>query len=210
MSVARVFVDATVLFSRTHRDWLLHARVVTAGDVFSIQTSEDVLVEALARLRDNNPRWDGGALTRVRTAVHEVFDEVLTDFPGDVAWPGTDDGDLHVHAAAVHAGSTMLLTSDSGLLALRGLADGVPYEPIHPDEFFCLLDDSNERQVQEMTRRQLAHYAARNQPAELADRLRRAQCPHFADRVEERIAQLAGPRAHRRFLQQKRSASTQA
>lgn len=198
MSVARVFVDATVLVSRTQRDWLFHARVVTQGGMFSLQTSDDVLNEALARLRDRNPRWDGGVFTQVRRNVFAVFDEVLTDFPGDVDFPGTDDGDVHVHAAALAAESTMLLTSDKGFLELRDTADlGLPYEPIDPDSFFVLLDDSSQRQTKEMVQSQINFWTARGDKPDLAERLRRADCPAFADRVEERIAQIAGPRALR-------------
>lgn len=208
MSTARVFVDATVLLSRTQRDWLFHARVVTKGSMFSLQTSEDVLNETLARLRDRNPRWDGGVFSQIRKNVWDVFDEVLTDFRGDVEFPGEDTGGVHVHAAALSADSTMLLTADAGFLKLRELADHrMPYEPLEPDSFFVLLDDSSPRQTLEMVQRQINFRAARDEKPDLANRLRRAQCPLFAERVEERIAQLAGPRALRVFLASRDSGS---
>jgi hypothetical protein len=204
VAIPLVFVDATVIFSRTHRDWLLAARTVTAGGMFALQSSEDVLNEALARLRDANPRWDGGVFAKVRRNVYDVFDDVLSEFPGDVDWPGIDDGDIHVHAAALHGGASMLLTSDNGLLSLADLPD-VPYEPVSPDEFFTLVDDSNQRAVREMVQLQLAYYETRGEKAELAERLRRANCPTFAYRIEERISEVAGTRAHRAFLAQRRA-----
>lgn len=207
MSLVRVFVDATVLMSRTQRDWLFHARVVTEGRMFSLQTSEDVLAETLAKLRDKNPHWDGGQITQVRKSVFEVFDNVLDDFPGGLAFPGADEGDTHVHAAAVHAGATMLLTSDSDFLDLRDSDDPrIAYEPIDPDSFFVLLDDAGQAHVREMTQRQINYYSARSKKPELVDKLRRAGCPGFAERVEERIAQNAGPRAVR-LLQAARAAN---
>lgn len=196
MTVQRVFVDADVLFSRTLRDWLFHAVDVTHGGVFAAHTSEDVLNEALARLRDQNPTWDGAQIARIRAAVRTQFDEIVEDFDGSVPFPGSDPHDRHVHAAAMATGATMLLTNDGGFF---DCADQLVYEPIRPDDFFVLLDDSVPHLVAEMTIRQVMYWEKRHGSPKLSERLRAAGCPGFAARVEAKIAGLAGPRAARRY-----------
>lgn len=191
MSKPRVFVDATCIFSRTERDWLFALRRVTEGRMFHIVTSEDVLAEALAKLRDRNPLWDGGQISSIRKNVIHMFDEVLDDFPGDIPFPGVDVGDTHVHAAAIHAGATMVVTSDTGFLQLdEAIADELPYEAICADALFLLIDDSSPGAVREAAQLQINHYESKGESAKLVPHLEKAGCPLFAERVHDRIKQL--------------------
>lgn len=205
MTVARVFVDANVIYSRTLRDWLMHARVVTAGNMFTLVTSEDVLNETLARLRDDNATWDGAQISNIRNRVHHVFDEVVEDFPGDVEFPGKDSGDSHVHAAAISVQATMLLCRDRGFFEC---SDSLPYEPITPDDFFVLLDDAASSPVPEMVKSQLLYWSSRGQIVKLDEKLIHAGCPGFAERVAFRTAELAGPQAVRKFQAMRASGAT--
>lgn len=200
MSTQRVFVDASPLFSRTTRDWLFHARQVTRGQMFTIATSEDIIAETVARLRDEHPEWNGSRTGGLRGVIVDVFDTVVVEFDGSLPFPGKDQGDQHVHAAAVAMNATMLLTDDRGFHDLpEEDADLLPYEPFTPDDFFILLDDSQPKFVREMTQRQINFWVNRGVAPNLEQHLRKAGCPQFAARVASHIADLGGKSARRRY-----------
>ena len=90
----------------------------------------------------------------------------------------------------------MLVTDDDGFFAC---ADELPYEPIHADDFFVLLDDAVPLDVREMTLKQLIHWNQRGVVPPLAEKLRQASCPGFAGRITRRMAELSGPHAVRRL-----------
>lgn len=195
----KVFVDATCIFSKTKRDWLFALTTVSEERMFHLATSEDVLAEAMARLRDKNPSWDGGRVSSIRRNVHAVFDEVLDDFPGDVPFPGQDQGDQHVHAAAVHSGASMLLTDDTGFFDMGdSISDQLSYEVVSPDSLFLLVDDSSPVTVRAAAQMQIYHYESKAQTPALVAHLERAGCPEFAQRVQQRIIQLSSNNARLR------------
>ncbi len=171
--------------------------------MFLLCTSEDVIAETLSKLRDNNPRWDGGQITRIRAAIVEVFDELVDDFDGSVAYQGADPDDFHVHAAALAAQAQILLTCDHGLLNQPN-ADELEYEAYHPDDFFVLVNDSAPLNVREASLAQLRYYANKNgeRNSGLVDALIAAGSPHFAECVRLHLVDLAGamPRVQRRKL----------
>jgi predicted nucleic acid-binding protein len=171
--------------------------------MFQLITSEDVIAEVLARLRDHNPRWDGGQISRIRASIIEVFDEVVLDFDGSVDYQGVDPNDFHVHAATLAAHADMLLTCDSGLLEQPN-ADDLDYEAFHPDDFFVLANDSAPLMVRDAALEQLRYFIKKNGPKDtrLVDSLIAANCPIFAEMVRNHLIDLAGafPRVDRRKL----------
>lgn len=179
----RVFVDADILFSRTLRDWLFLLRNAHGGGAFTVGSSEDVIAELLARYRDKYPKTDGAAIASLRQAVLDNLDELVEDYAvADWMLEG-DPGDGHVRAAAVQSGFTMLLTCDKVLLSDDDRFDHICYEPIHPDDFLVLLDDSSPARVRAVTEQQFKYFMGRNGQADLPAALRRAGCPSFAARI---------------------------
>lgn len=188
----RVLVDADVLFSSTLRYWLLQFRV-SMPSMFAVHTTEDILAELISKLRDTHPRWDGRQTARVRQDIIDVFDETITDFDGSVDYQGADEGDFHVHAAAVASGANILLTCDDKLLRQPN-ADDLPYEAYHPDDFFVLLNDSAPLDVRDAVLEQLKFHVSRHgaKNTGMVDRLVTAGCPTFADVVRVHLRDLAG------------------
>jgi predicted nucleic acid-binding protein len=184
----RVFVDANVWVSRTLRDWVCMLRAEIPS-MFQLHTTEDVLAETIARLRELHPQRDGGATTRLRAAIIASIDELVDDFPGGTPWIGADPKDQHVHAAAVAAHADVLLTEDRGFHDL----DDLPYEVLRCDEFFLLVDDAVSWHVRATVRRMNQYWSARPaRYAGLATALERAGCPGFARRVDRHLRACSG------------------
>lgn len=179
----RVFVDANVLFSRTLRDWLFLLKLHSHGRMFTLGSTEDVLAETIARLRDARPDLPGTAVSRLRTRIVANLDEMIDEFMVEPWMKRGDAGDAHVRAAAQAGGFSMLLTDDAGLLSEREHVSPALYEPISTDDFFVLIDDSNPALVRQVTREQLNYFMANHGSADLTGRLRDASCSTFAERV---------------------------
>lgn len=183
----RVFVDASVLFSQTTRDWLYFLRIFNEG-MFQIHSTEDVLAEAAARLRDHKPRATGEQAMRWQDKMRRCLDEIVESFPGDTPFSGSDDGDYHVHAAAVASGADVLLTCDR---PDNFTAGSERYEVLSPDEFFLLVVKSNPRCLQPIIEEQIQYWARRPRHLQLDDALRSAGCTVFAGRVKEELKRMA-------------------
>lgn len=197
----RIFVDANVLMSRSIRDWLCLLRVESAGGMFTLVTSEDVLAEVEYHLRRKFPHADGEVIVSLRSKIVSSFDEVMSGFPGNLSNPTGDPHDLHVHCASVASGADILLTLDSGFVKLEAeILDGLPYEVVTPDNLFVLIDDSASRIIRRTTVRQLAYWQAQKLSNSLSASLRDAQCDLFADRVEMHLKNLSGVSAAEYFL----------
>lgn len=161
--------------------------------MFLLYTSEDVLAELLSKLRDNNPRWDGGKISRIRATITEVFDEIVQDFDGSIDYQGEDPDDFHVHAATVAAKADILVTCDK-LLLNQPNADKLSYEAFHPDDFFVLVNDSAPLNVRAATMDQLRFYVGKfgEKNSGLVDALIVAKTPQFADVVRTHLIDLSG------------------
>lgn len=188
----RVFVDADVLFSRTLRDWLFLLRNETSGGMFTVGSTEDVLAEVISRYRDRNPSAPGRLMSKMRASLERNLDEVIDDY--DVApWMlERDDGDAHVRAACVGGAFDMLLTADKVLLGDAEVYKQIAYEPISPDDFFVLVDDSATRQVRAVTKTQCDYFMNERGEADITGALRNAGCPEFAERVNRHLHGLLG------------------
>ena len=185
----RVFADANVLFSRTLRDWLFLLKIESGGEMFTVGSSEDVIAETVARYRDENPSVAGTRIAAIRERIIAHLDEVVSEY-GVQPWMLEDDpGDGHVRAAACDGGFDKLLACDKKLL---GESDrrALPYEPIHPDQFFVLVDDSSPPVVRRVTSQQAEYFVAMRGEDHLPQALRAAGCPNFADRVAEHLREM--------------------
>lgn len=186
----RVFVDADVLFSRTLRDWLFLLRNASGGGTFTLGSSEDVLAEVIARLRDSRPNLSGASISILRQRLIEQLDELVDDFAVAPWMLERDAGDAHVRAAATAGQFEMLLTCDGVLLGDPQHHGQAHYEPIDPDQFFVLFDDSSPSTVAAVTSDQVRYFMKRDGEVDLPEALRRAGCPVFAERVNGHLHQV--------------------
>lgn len=155
--------------------------------MFTVCWTEDVLAEAIYHLRKANPRWDGGVFSDLREKIAGTFQGGRIDsYPVDAGYPGPDEHDQHLHAAALAGGVDIVLTQDSSFLPPEH-RDSVPYEVYNADEFFVLVDDSGPDRVLEATICQIAYYRRHSGRVDLAERLQNANCPAFAERVRTHV-----------------------
>lgn len=181
----RVFVDSNVFYSRTMRDWigLLYVRGETSP--FHVLWSEDVLADVLHHLRKKHPDWDGAAIAGVHDKIARTFEVGrVDDYVVDGSYGGADPDDAHVHAAAVRGRADILLTCNVKDFVLPDdQADLLTYEVYTPDDFFVLVDDSFPAHVCGVAHQQADYFFRKNGSADLPGRLRKANCPVFAERV---------------------------
>ncbi|MCS6711978.1 PIN domain-containing protein [Brachybacterium sp. EF45031] len=155
--VQRVFVDANIFVSRTIMDWLFHLRRANEG-MFQLHSTNDVFAEALAATRDRNPRAPGSLLEDRMNKIRECVDEVVPTFPGNLSFTGSDEGDYHVHAAAIASRADIILTQNKPRDITQN-PDDEPYEVYSADDFFILVVQSNPRCLVSCTKNQLAYWA---------------------------------------------------
>lgn len=189
--VTRVLADANVLFSRTLRDWLFLLKLETDGEIFTVATTVDIVAETVARIRDARPALSGGAVTRIHDLIVASVDERIDQYTVDLAWPGADEGDAHVHAAATDGRVDILVTLDRGWSRLTSPErDALHYDVLDPDEFFCLIEESAPAAVGAVVLQQVRHWFKRNGSVDLPGRLRLASCPRFAELVRRHLQRI--------------------
>ena len=184
----RVFVDATIFVSRTIMDWLFPLRNLNEG-MFQLHATEDVFVEALHATRKRYPRAPGTLLEDRMEKIRACVDEVLPTFPGDLTFTGSDEGDYHVHAAAIPSRADVILTQKAPEDITR-TPDDEPYEIYTADDFFMLIVTSNPGCLLPCTASQVEYWGPRG-GGQLDDRLVRAGCPQLAARVRKALQTLA-------------------
>lgn len=179
-----------MLFSKTLRDWLLLLRMRTE-DLFQVHTTEDVLAETAYHWRKRSPRMEGGVITKRLAQVRGALDEVVKDFPGDCPFDGTDEGDYHVHAAALASRADVLLTDNKP----RDFGtEPTAYEIITADQFFCDVVRAAPAEVfHSIIREQVKYWSRTSRPesVQLNDALHAAGCPQFASIVQVAIKKIA-------------------
>lgn len=181
----RVFIDANTLYSRTLRDWTFLLRLNT-NDMFQLHTSWDVITEAAARLRDKHPASNGALVTTLIERVQDVLDEIVTAYPGGpVEWIA-DEGDWHVHHAAVAAQADILLTEDQ-----RFSSDKTPYEVLTCDEFFLEVATAAPHETKEVLQRQAEYWGKKPQSKQVPEALRLSGCEEFALWAEAELKKIA-------------------
>ncbi|MEV8026258.1 PIN domain-containing protein [Cellulosimicrobium funkei] len=179
--ITRVLPDANVLSSKTLRDWLFLIRD-TAGEMYTVFTTEDVLAEVVYTYRRRRPDADGGKVSRLVEHMRKHVDDILVEYWVDADYAGVDPDDKHVHAAACSAEIDILITDDDGLLQL----EDDRYEVSSSDAFFCLADDSHPSATRTVALRQMEYHRGLS----LSEQLVAAGCPDFAARVDQRLAEV--------------------
>lgn len=193
----RVLADACVLAPRTTRDWLLLLRHLGSGSLFVLLTTEDILAETIRAVRRMNAHLEGTHLTRVREKLDTIIDIRVTEYGhGQDMKAITDEYDRHVHAAAVDGHAHILVTEDKGFLNLpETVTDTLNYEIYQPDDFFMLVNDADPTLVAEVLKFQIeGRPPTGDGNYDYPEALRSANCPQFADAVQQHLRQLA----HRR------------
>lgn len=177
-----VFMDANVWFSRTLRDWIAMLYVTPASPPYDVRWSEDVLAEVLHSLRRQHAEWPGERITGIRDKLASTFENGRVEvYPMDPSYPGNDPFDAHVHAAAVACGAHYLVTFNvTDFPDPEGL---LPYEVLTPDEFLTLVGESAPELVGEVALAMCTYWLKKNGEASLPQRLKKAGCPTFAERV---------------------------
>lgn len=141
-------------------------------------------------MRRRRPDAPGHLTSHRAELIRDNLDEVLRDYPGGLAFSGSDKDDYHVHAAAVACGAHVLLTNNDPL-DITTSPDDEPYEIMCPDEFFLLVADSSPAALATVTRDQVAYWGRKEGARQLDDALNRAGCPQFAERVRTVLCALA-------------------
>ena len=184
--LAKVLIDANVLYSRTLRDWLLLLAV--EGGMYRGYRTEDIIAETIYHLRRDYPQLDGGVLTELRNKLETCLTpipqyEILADYPG------ADPNDAHLHSAAVAGGIGYVVTNDGSFTESMD-HDDLTYEIYDADSFLLLVDDSSSETVHAVTHRQAEWFIQRHGECHLVDELILAGCPEFADRVRLHLQSL--------------------
>ncbi|WP_233506817.1 PIN domain-containing protein [Jiangella anatolica] len=184
-------MDANVLYSKTLRDWLIMIQLESRGGLYELCWTEDILAEAIYQYRRRHPNVPGGVITQIRDSIAgSLAGARIDDFEIDGSFPGDDPHDQHVHAAAVAAGATYLITADGGFTSPGIDLDTLPYEVHTPDSFLVLVDDSAPHRVRAVTRDQERYWDRRPRSKSLVQALQDAGCPDFAQRVLGHLCQL--------------------
>lgn len=182
------FVDANVLYSKTLRDWLFLLRIETGGGAFALFSSEDSLTEALYHLRKSRPDAPGAYTATIQQRIRGSLDDIVSDFPS-LDFPGDDEHDQHIHAAATSVNSSYLITNDTGFDKID--SDLLAYEVHTTDSFFMLVAANAPDVVDRVIMRQIGYYKERGLTTRLDEMLERAGCPTFAKCVREHLKKLS-------------------
>ncbi|MBB5788274.1 PIN domain-containing protein [Jiangella mangrovi] len=187
----RALVDANVLYSKTLRDWLIMIQLESGGGLYELCWTEDILAETLYRFRKDHPTVDGGVIARLHDIIATTLEGGrIHDYVIDGSFSGSDPHDQHVHAAAIAAGATYLITADGDFTSPGIDLDSLPYEVHGPDSFLMLVDDSAPHRVRAVTKKQERYWDQRRRSKTLSQALRDAGCPGFAQRVLQHLCHL--------------------
>ena len=186
----RVLVDANVIASRILTDWLFHLRRCTGG-MFTVLWTHDIQAEAIRVMRRKHPQWPGTAIETRLKMLEDVVDELIVYPDADYVFTGSDEGDFHVHAAAV-AGKANYILTDNKPGDITAVPDEEHYEILSSDDFFNLVADSNVQAFVAAAEAQFDYYS---QPGRMSrpihQALELAGCPRFAQRVKMTLGEIA-------------------
>jgi len=184
-----VFVDADVMYSSTLRGWLFN---LAESGAFTLTTTEDVIAEAVARWRDNNPTINGIVTTRMAENMRTLA-TVIREYDCEIPFPGNDEGDTHVHAACVAGEVEYLVTKDMGFLEMdEAFKDGLKYEIYNIDEFLLLVHNQSPMRIRELTQVAINYQSGRGKSPRVADALASSGAPCFGALVGQHVRSLAG------------------
>ena len=159
--------------------------------MFSVLWTRDIQAEAIRVMRRNHPEWPGTAVEQRLAMIDYVIDETIVFPSADYNFTGADEGDFHIHAAAV-AGKANFVLSNNQPRDITTRPDEEDYEVINADDFFNLVADSNEHAFLKATEGQLEYYSQPGRASgPIHSALERAGCPEFAKRVKRALGHIA-------------------
>lgn len=188
----QILPDASVLFSRTLRDWILMIHLQSVQPLYYVYSTEDILAEVVANLRARRPMAAEGQIGGVRRRILESCgaERVIVDYQIDGDRDYRDPKDAHPHAAARAGGVDIIVTDNSkDVVAI----DDDPYEVMTADEFLLLVDDSSPETVRAVTIEQYRYWVGRGGGRPLPEQLRACSVPGFADRIARHLRAIGVP-----------------
>lgn len=185
----RVFADADVMYGPVLRGWMFNLSLAGA---FDLLTTEDVISEAVANWRDDHPTAEGGVIARMSELMRTLC-AVVRDYDCTIAFPGDDEGDIHVHAACVASETEYLVTKDRGFHDLdEAVKDSLKYEIYDIDDFLVLVHNQNPPRIRELTLKEIQRREKKYGDSQTVEKLAAAGAPQFAKLVSEHAQSLAG------------------
>jgi len=157
-------LDACVLYPPSLRDLLLWLAAVR---VYEPRWTEDIHAEWIRNVLADNPELTSGQLERTRRLMDQVTSHCLiSGYEGRIASLSLpDEADRHVLAAAIEAGSALIVTfhlADFPAATLQTYG----IQPVHPDDFLCaLFEDEPELFLRGLR----AHRASLRRPSKTAE-----------------------------------------
>lgn len=162
------FVDASVLASKTLREWLFLLRHHTGGGLFVLFSSSDAFADA----RFSTPLEEG---------LRALLNDVVTDYPEVPALQCADERDARVHAAALASNAIYVIAGDDRYANVD--TDQLPYEVHTPDTFLMLVAANVADAVDTVIHSQLDRSRRVEGSKQLHRALEDAGCPDFAQCV---------------------------
>lgn len=181
--IPKVLPDSNVLYSRTLKDWILLLSM--EARMFTVHTTEDILAEVISSMRAKSVNLPGGVIHAFRESMMNSVDSVIQEYSMDFEYPGADQKDKHVWAAALSGEIQILVTNDAEMLSLR--SDDLAFEILSPDEFLLLALDSSPAAVLSVALKQLDYWKGRS-GVQVHEALKSAGCREFSDRLCELLA----------------------
>lgn len=162
------FVDASVLASKTLREWLFLLRDHTGGGLFVLFSSSDSLADAQLA-------------APLEEALRTLLNDVVADYADVPALQGADEHEARIHAAAVASNAIYVIAGDGRFANVD--TDQLPYEVHTPDTFLMLVAANVADAVDAVIHGQLDR-SRRMEGSKLPhDVLGDAGCPDFAQCV---------------------------
>ena len=175
--VTTAFLDANVIYSSVARNLLMYTHLAGA---YQPAWSDSVHEEWIAALLRQRPHLTRPQLDRTRELMNQYAPgATITGFESLIASLALPDtGDLHVLAAAIHCGASVIVTKNLQHFPALALA---PYniEALHPDAFLLRLFQQSPARVVDAAKQH--RKSLKNPPQTVAEYL-----------VSLEVAELAG------------------
>ncbi|WP_120494392.1 hypothetical protein [Microbacterium phyllosphaerae] len=162
------FVDASVLASKTLREWLFLLRHHTGGGLFVLFSSGDAFADA---------QFSAPLEERLRA----LLNDIVADYPEVPTLQGADEHDTRIHAAAVASNAIYVIAGDGRFANVD--TDQLPYE-VHTADTFLMLVAANVADAVDTVIHGQLDRARRAEGSKQPHRaLEDAGCPEFAQCV---------------------------
>lgn len=183
-----VLPDSNIWASSTLHAWFALIGSSEHG-VWTICVTEDIIAEAIRARRKRFPRSSSRQIELLRRRiVQSIGDNFITDFLIDETVIYHDEGDAHVHSAALHGHVDHLVTNNTqDFQGLYSDPDLYPYEIFTADEWLTMAFQLNPTAVQHALWLQCEYLRSRSSTVSITDRLKNAGCPEFASLIRSEL-----------------------